>query len=194
MVARAIVIAVALATAGCGFKYNSSLEPTLHFHSQLRELRKAPIAVVAPRARQLSARVLIEPITAYYPRPIGLQYSNDGATRRLRGQYMGGAGPTERLTDALRSLLLGGDGEPVVVTGALVDLAVYRLGAMTYGGAALELRVVHRGHEIYTARYRARAQSSAGRGLGSVWPSLQHQLVGQLAGDRQLLAALEVRR
>lgn len=198
MVTRTL-LALAVTTglsAGCGIKVNGGLDPTLHFHHSLKQLKQPPVPARIGPAKQFSTRVVIEPVAPYYPLPLGLRYDSGGASRKLRSQFTGASTrrgrPEQALTQTLRRVLRPGSGEIVVLTTALVALELYKLGGNLYSAAALEARVVRRGHEVYTARYYARA-NTIGRsgGLAVTWPSLEHQLVGQLQQDRRLIAALE---
>jgi len=197
MVARNLIIAtfaIALAS-GCGIKVNGGLDPTLHFHSSLEQLKKPGVRAQLAPAKRLSARIIIEPVAGYYPQPLGLVYSGGGVSRKLRRQYTLGGTPERRLTRTLRQVFQPGSGEAVLLTSALVALELYNLGGHLYSSAAFEARVVRKGHEVYTARYYARAKTVGRRGgLSAVWPALETQIVAQLQNDPKLYAALEGRR
>ncbi len=194
-----IAFATMLCWSGCGIKVNGGLDPTLHFHSSLKELDQAPVRARLAPARRFSSRLIIEPVAGYYPRPLGLRYSGGGASRKLTSQYMAArvpsGSPERQLTQQLRQRFQAGVGEPVLLTSAIVALEFYNLGEQLYSSAAVEARVVRRGHEVYTARYYARAKAAGGTGgLSGLWPVLEAQLVGQMQADRRLYAALEGRR
>jgi hypothetical protein len=197
----ACLIATALAS-GCVIQANSSRNATLPFHPDGDALASGaidadqPFAPAPPRA--VAADLRVEELVGYYPDLYGLEYSSDGAFRKILTAWtMPGDGsaprPEQLLTAATRTLLTGSGGRPVLLSGAVVELAMYKLGEDIHAGAAVELRVVVDGHETYTARYRVRARTRRSD-LGAfetLWPAMEGSLLQQIGQDSGLVAAIE---
>jgi hypothetical protein len=203
MVTRALLAATLLASlGGCMIQANSSRNPTLPYHTDHRSLERAAADIdqgfAAPAPRPVGADLHIEDLVGYYPDMYGLEFTSDGVFRKIRTAWlMPGADhvtrPEQRLTGAARQLLPGLGGKPVLLTGALVELAVYKYGPYNVAGAAVELRVVVAGQETYTARYRisAKTRRSDQDPLDTLWPALEAGLMQQITGDDALIGAVD---
>lgn len=202
MVKLAAATALALALSGCVIVTNTTRNPTLPYHTDHDALEdsaenvEAGFAAAAPRP--VAADLRIEDLVGYYPDGYGLELTNGGAFRRIRTAWLmppaeRAIRPELRLTGAARTLLPSLGGRPVLLTGALVELAVYKVGAYNVAGAAVELRVVVAGQETYTARYRTAAKSrrSDQDPLVTLWPALEAGLMRQITTDAGLVGAVE---
>ena len=138
MVKLAAASAMALVLSGCVINTNSTRNPTLPYHTDhaILEDRAADVEAgfAAATPRPVAADLRVEDLVGYYPDGYGLELTDGGAFRKIRTAWLmppadRAIRPEQRLTGAARTLLPGLGGRPVLLTGALVELAVYKVGA-----------------------------------------------------------------
>jgi len=187
---RSLVLAAALlAGSGCVMRATRARDATFHFHPTLDELKAAPRAEARPRPapRPVTARVEVTAIASGYPQPVGLAYDGGGAFRRVTGVEWGDGELEGALGGALPAAFAGGDGATVHLRGAIVGLAIYRVGGAVYARALLEVRVAHAGTELYAARRRGVAR---GGSRAELLGAIAGDLADQVRADDELVAAL----
>ncbi len=186
MVRRMILAAL---LSGCMVRATDGRDATIHFHPTLDELRAAPgTAPGAPAARSVAAQLVFHKVASAYPQPIGLDYDDAGIFRKVTGVQWSNGELETALAAALPASLVGGGGAVVHVDGAVVNLAVYRVGTVIYGRALFDLRIARDGNEIYAVRYTA---SRIGPDRDRLFAALAADLAGQVTRDDRLAHQLE---
>jgi len=182
-------ILIAMLLSGCVVRATEGRDATLHFHPTLDELRAAPAtrpsATPAPRA--VAARLVFHDIASAYPQPIGLDYDDAGILRKVTGVQWSNGELEHALTSALPAALVGGGGAVAHVDGAVVNLAIYRVGNVVYGRALFDLRIARDGNEVYAVRYTA---SRSGSDRDQLFAALAADLTAQVARDERLAGKL----
>jgi hypothetical protein len=185
MIALSVSLSLSLATTGCAIRTTRARDATLHYHPTLDELKAGARTAPAQASRPGGGAVQIEAFASGYPQPVGLDYSNGGAFRKVVGvEWSAG-----ELEAALVRHLRDSFGATEVATnrlgGGVVSLAVYRFGSTVFASALLEVRLVRNGDEVFASRYRA---SARGPDRGALLDAIARDLSNQIAGDHELLA------
>lgn len=183
---KIILLASALAAAGCAIRTTRARDATLHYHPTLDELKRETPAA-SSSAPAPAARVQVGRIASGYPQPVGLAYSNAGAFRKIVGIEWGDGRVEAALGARLRERFADDATSPARLGGGVVSLAVYRFGGAVYASALLEVRVARHGDEVYAARYRGGAR---GADRAALLDGIAEGLADQVARDPALLAAL----
>lgn len=186
MVKRTIL---AMLLSGCVVRATEGRDATLHFHPTLDELRAGPAAPpgAPPASRTVAAQLVFHDIASAYPQPIGLDYDDAGILRKVTGVQWSNRELEQALTQALPAALVGGSGAVAHVDGAVVNLAIYRVGTIVYGRALFDLRIARDGNEVYAVRYTA---SQSGPDRDQLFTALAANLTAQVARDDQLARKL----
>ena len=176
---------IAVLLSGCYVRATEGRDATLPFHPTLDELREAPAARpdAAPAPRAVAAQLVFHKIASAYPQPIGLDYDDAGMLRKVTGVQWSNGELEQALTTELPKALVSGTGAAVHVDGAIVNLAVYRVGSVMYGRALFDLRIARDGNEIFGVRYTA---SRSGPDRGQLLGALAADLTAQVARDERL--------
>jgi hypothetical protein len=184
---RPIIIAMLL--SGCVVRATEGRDATLHFHPTLDELRTAPPVQpgAPPAARPVAAQLVFHDVASAYPQPIGLDYDDSGILRKVTGVQWSNGELEHALTRVLPAALVGGTGPVAHVDGAVVNLAIYRVGNVVYGRALFDLRIARDGNEVYAVRYTA---SRSGPDRDQLFSALAADLTAQVTRDEQLASKL----
>lgn len=176
---------IAVLLSGCFVRATEGRDATLPFHPTLDELRAAPAARsdATPAARPVAAQLVFHKIASAYPQPIGLDYDDAGMLRKVTGVQWSHGELENALTTALPAALVSGTGASVHVDGAVVNLAIYRVGSVVYGRALFDLRLARDGNEIFAVRYTA---SHSGPDRDQLLAALAADLTAQVARDERL--------
>jgi hypothetical protein len=175
-----LTAALAVSLGGCIVRATRARDATLPYHPTLDELRVTTRSSAAAR----SLPIRIGRIRGSYPQPVGLDYSHDGAFRKVVAVEWSDGAFEAALDRRLRAWAR--DDGPARLDGGLISLAIYRFGGTVYASALLEARVIAGGDEVYAARYRA---TGHGPDRAALLEHLADVLAGEVAGDPGLVAA-----